>query len=322
MPGTDLRATVVVCTCNRSRLLVEACESALAVDFPAQAWELVIVDNRSTDDTLAIAHDVGARHPGRVRVIEELEVGLSAARNAGIAVARGEIVAFLDDDAYPDPTWLRALDRAFEDPNVLAAGGPVTPRYEGSLPDWLTEPYLPYLTVWDLGTEPQSLRYNEYPRGANVAFRRQVFERFGGFSTHLGRKGKTLLSGEETEICLRVERDGGVIRYVPDAGVDHRVHAERITHDWMLARFGAQGRTEAIIDWMHAGLHGLWLGAKRLKSFARNAHQHEGAEAAFAARCHDVAWRAYVSSALRCPMFVRRYRPPRPTPPWVPAVPA
>ena len=265
MSPTALRATVVVCTCNRSRMLVEACESALAVDFPADRWELVIVDNRSTDDTLQVAHDIGARHPGRVRVIEELEVGLSAARNAGIAVARGEIVAFLDDDAYPEPSWLAALDRTFADPAVQAAGGPVTPRYAGSLPDWLTGPYLPYLTVWHPGPEPLALHYNEYPRGANVAFRREAFERFGGFSTHLGRKGKTLLSGEETEICLRIERDGGEIRYVPDAGVDHRVHAERITRDWMLARFGAQGRTEAIIDWMHAGFRGLRQRAGRAK---------------------------------------------------------
>jgi GT2 family glycosyltransferase len=227
MSPSSPRTTVAVCTRNRSRSLLDACEATLAVDPPDGGWELLIVDNRSTDDTAEVARELAAREP-RVRVEVEPEIGLSAARNAGFRHARGELVVYVDDDAYPEPGWLRALVAAFDREGVLAAGGPVAPRFEGELPGWLGERFLPYLTVWDLGPEPIELTYNEYPRGANMAFHRDVFDRFGGFSTQLGRKGRSLLSCEETELCLRIERGGGKVLYVPEARVEHSVDAGRI----------------------------------------------------------------------------------------------
>lgn len=302
-------ATVVVCTRNRSRRLADACEAMLAMDYPPERWHLLIVDNRSTDDTLEVARELARLHPGRVEVIEEPELGLSAARNAGIRAATGDLVAFLDDDAFPPPGWLKAIAGALARRNVYAAGGPVIPRFEGELPDWFRGRFLPYLSAWDRGGETAFLTYNEYPRGTNVAFRRDAFERFGDFSTDLGRKGGSLLSGEEVELCLRIERGGGQILYVPEAGVEHVVDAGRVSREWLVRRFGAQGRSEAIINWRHGGFAGIVAGFGLHARNAAAGWRDRRRDGEVVAACHRGAFLGYLDGALRAIFTVRRYRP-------------
>ncbi len=236
----------------------------LEMEAPNLDWELLIVDNNSTDDTLQLARGLEKANPERVRVMVEKEVGLSATRNAGIRAARGRILAFLDDDAFPAKDWVSGIAEALAHPRVLCAGGPVEPLFQGELPDWMDDRFLPYLTVWDKGPEILPLTYNEYPRGANIAYRAEAFERFGPFSPHLGRKGRSLTSCEEIEHCLRIERGGGQIVYTPAARIRHWVDASRITPEWMVNRFAAQGRSEAIIHYQHAGHPGLRKGTAGL----------------------------------------------------------
>lgn len=309
-PMESPHISVIVCTRNRSQLLVEALEAILAVEDPGSPWELLIIDNSSTDDTLTIAQGFASRHP-HVRVEVEAELGLSAARNAGVRLAQGEQLVFVDDDAFPEPGWLLDLVDALEGEEVLAAGGPVDPLFEGQLPAWFDASYMPYITVWDLGEERIELAYNEYPRGANMAFRRQAFERFGGFSHHLGRRGRSLLSCEETELCLRIERGGGKVVYTPGARVDHKVKADRITEKWLLDRFAAQGRSEAIVDWQHGSWAGLRWGSARFRRNAANAAHAaaEGQSTSLLAACQQRASKAYLWSALLCPFTIPRYSP-------------
>ncbi len=309
MHENGMAASVVVCTRNRSGLLADACAAILEVHAPPLGWEVVIIDNASTDDTRHVAESVRERAPDLVRVVEEPTVGLSSARNRGIAEARGAVVAFIDDDAYPDPRWLTALVAALEEDVVVCAGGPVEPLFEGDLPPWFSGRYLPYLTVWDLGETPIDLRYNEYPRGANMAFDRSAFERFGGFSTHLGRKAGSLLSCEETELCLRFERGGQRTVYVPAARVRHTTPAGRITPEWMERRFGAQGRSEAIIDWMHGGFHGLLRGWRAHSARATAAAREHTDGGELHARCQRRALAGYRTGMITVPLTVPRYRP-------------
>ncbi len=317
-----LDATVVICTRNRAGLLAETVEAALAIEYPADRWELLIVDNASSDSTLGLARALRAGRAQHVRALVEPEVGLSAARNAGVRHGRGRIVAFLDDDASPEPRWLAALVEALEAERAQAAGGPVEALFDGPYPPWFSACFLPYLAVWNLGPHPTDLRYNEYPRGVNMAFRREAFERFGFFSRHLGRKLGSLLSCEEIEICLRIERAGGRILYVPGARVRHRVAPARLTPGWLAARFAAQGRSEAIIDWRHAGLRGLAIGLRRA---ARNALRPEGRLSAadgVLRRCRRSALRGYLGGLLTAPLSVPRYRPAPavgPLSPWLPS---
>jgi glycosyltransferase involved in cell wall biosynthesis len=304
-------ASVVVCTRNRSQSLREACAALLALDYPPSRWELLLVDNASTDDTLDVACDVARSRSDLVRVIQEARVGLSEARNAGVRAACGELIAFADDDAFPTPGWLRALVDALGPGDALVAGGPVEPIFEGELPPWFSDLYLPYLAVWDRGAEPHTLSYNNYPRGNNIAFRREVFERFGQFSPHLGRAGRSLLSCEETELCLRVERGGGRILYVPEARIQHKTVAARLTPRWLARRFFAQGRSEAILDWQHAGWPGLYRSWARALRNAREAARRRllQPDGAIFARCQRHALAGYTSGALTAPMSVPRYRP-------------
>lgn len=306
--------SVIVCTRNRSSILADACRAILAVEAPEPPWELLIVDNGSTDDSLEIARRLVAENP-RVRLVEEPELGLSAARNTGIAQAHGELLVFVDDDAFPDPGWLREIVNAFADPTVDCAGGPIDPLIEGELPEWFNDRYLPYLSAWDLGDQTVPLAYNEYPRGTNVAYRRSAIERVGDFRLDLGRRGSSLRSCEETELCLRIERTGGKILYLPGARVGHRVAAGRLSRDWLVDRFGAQGTSEAIIDWAHAGLPGLRRGYRKFRTNAEKAEQippgsaAEQADGELFRRCQRHAFRCYLRSALLCPLRVRRWRP-------------
>lgn len=306
-------ATVVVCTRNRGGELAAAL-ATLTGHAALADWELLVVDNASSDDTAAIGRSLAARHPKGVRLTVEPTLGLSAARNCGVRLARGEIVVFLDDDAEPLPGWLDAYVDALREPDVLAAGGPVEPVFSGPLPVWLDDRFLPYLSVWDRGSEPHDLAYNELPRGTNMAFRREAFELVGGFDRRLGRSGRSLRSCEETELGLRLERCGGRIVYVPGAGVRHRVDASRLTPRWMAARFAAQGFSEAIVDWKHFGLEGLrrgWSAAGQALGRARQEGAMGGEAARVAVVCVRAAHAAYGRGAIYAALRVERWSPPQ-----------
>lgn len=305
-----MRATVVICTRNRSSLLGEVGRAVLDQRLTRGDWELLVVDNASTDGTTEIARSTVDVAPERARLVIEEEVGLSAARNRGFREAHGELVVFLDDDAFPELGWLERLVEALDAPDgPMCAGGAVHPLFQGQLPPWFRARFLPYLTVWDLGPEPIELHYNEYPRGANVAYRREVYERYGGFSTALGRKGKSLLSCEEIELCLRIERDGRSIVYVPDAAVRHVTPTDRITPHWLQRRFAAQGASEAIVNWMHGGWRAVRVGLGAYRRHAREAARQRRWVGAEYVRCQLWAYGGYLMGIPRAVLHTRRYRP-------------
>ena len=117
----------------------------------------------------------------------------------------------------------------------------------------------------------------------------------------------SLLSCEETELCLRIERGGGRVVYTPNAKVEHHVDASRITERWMVDRFGAQGRSEAILDWQHGGFAGLRWGYNRARRHLEAVRQNPSGP--LHVRCQEAAFKAYRWSALRCPLRIPRYRP-------------
>lgn len=304
-----LDVSIVICTQNRSALLAETLQSLLDLPEVAPSWEIVVVDNASTDDTFEVARSFESRFADRLRLIREDELGLSAARNRGIRDSKGRVLIFLDDDAFPAPDWLSSLHSVFQRERVYAAGGPVEPLFRSSLPDWFSDRFLPYLTVWDLGPESLQLRYNEYPRGASMAFRREVFERFGLFSTELGRKPGSLLSCEEIELCLRIERSGAEIVYVPGARVLHIVEGERIDRQWLIARFRAQGASEAVVEWQHAGIRGLRIGLRRSIRRALLTRESSESDPGLIRRCERATAIGYMTESLKAPWRIPRYRP-------------
>ncbi|MCI0545825.1 MAG: glycosyltransferase [Candidatus Rokubacteria bacterium] len=260
------RASAILCTHNGAARIEETLEALIRQDLPPDAFEILVVDNASSDATPEVLRRAGARHPGRIRVVREPVLGLSQARNRAIRESRGGVIAFSDDDARPSPRWLRALVETCERPEVGCAGGPV--QTEGELPSWIAPPFLLYLAAFDKGRNTVELSYDEYPRGVNIAFPRRSFQEVGLFSTALGRKGRSLLSYEEIELCYRLERRGRRILYVPEADVTHVIHASRLTVDWFKRRFYWQGKSVAYFDLIH---HGRRFAMARLKEHCRAA---------------------------------------------------
>jgi glycosyltransferase involved in cell wall biosynthesis len=252
--------TVVICTHNRAAVVVRAVEQAL-VEARAGDAEVLVVDNASTDETPALLASLARRHAPLLRVVREPQLGLSVARNRALVEARGELAAFLDDDAVPRPGWLAALCAPYRAPQVAAVGGRIRLHFPTPPPAWLTPPLHAAFSAFDAGDEPRQLRYghDDYPYGANVSFRVARARAAGGFCTRLGPLGRVELVHDETDLCYRLEQEGGEIRYAPDAIVDHWVLPERLAPERVLQRYALGGRSAAIFILRNRGrLRALW----------------------------------------------------------------
>jgi len=241
-----MNITVILCTYNRAASLGAALDSVLASLMPSGvAWELLVVDNNSKDNTRAIVTDYIARFPDRVRYLCETKQGLSNARNAGIQNARGEVIAFMDDDVTLDPNWLQLLTSHLLDGSHSGAGGRVRPPKDFVAPDWLTldggrMDASGVLALFDAGDQPGELQ--KPPFGANMAFRREMFEKHGNFRADLGRCGDDLIGNEDTEFGNRLLAAGERLRYEPEAVVYHPVSPDRLNQKYFLAWWFAYGR--------------------------------------------------------------------------------
>ncbi len=265
-----LTASVVIPTRNR-RATLEALLARIAPQAATAGAEVVVVDNGSTDGTReALA---GLEAEGRLRVVMEAVPGVSRARNAGARAARGEVAAFIDDDALPSDGWLAALLAPFANPRVACAGGRVRLRFAGALPGWWDAALAPYLAAYDLGPEPADLGgrpWYDSPRGLNLAVRREALLAAGGFNPRLGRRADHSRVGEESDLCLRLLARGWEIRYVPGAAVEHLVDPARLHPRWFFERAFWTGWSEAMIGLAHRRLRkvaGLLRWHYRLRAF-------------------------------------------------------
>jgi GT2 family glycosyltransferase len=241
-----MTTSVIIATYNRAPLLDECLAHLGRQPFEA-GDEVLVVDNGSTDDTSGVVAGHQPRFPVPLRLLTETRPGKSIAIAAALEVACGDILAFTDEDAIR-----RALaDDAGSAPVVLV-GGRVKPRWESTPPFWLElgRGYGRFgapLALLDYGSEPIDLG----PRtllGANMAIRRDVVQRLGGFASHLGKLRGTLLSGEDHELCRRVQRAGFRARYCPDAVVAHWVPRKRMRVGYFLKWFFWSGITNAELE--------------------------------------------------------------------------
>lgn len=243
----ELELSVVLCTHNRAHLLPEVINSLFTQSLEPDRFEILVIDNGSIDDT---RHRVSclSEQISNLRYEHEAVTGLSFARNCGIERAAGRILCFIDDDAIADPKWLENILRDFQKTSSMCAlGGPVLLEWpSGHRPDWIPSRLESYYSQINLGSEKRELSPPEYPFGTNMAVRRSCALAAGGFNTSLGRRGKSLMSGEERDFFLRLQRDGCVVAYSPDIVVTHRVQRERVSRTWLMKRIFAQGRFVAL----------------------------------------------------------------------------
>jgi glycosyltransferase involved in cell wall biosynthesis len=243
--------SVIVCTYNRSAALKRTLSSLDGMSVPDRIrWELIIVNNNSTDETLKVVSDFAELSPIGVRCVLEMAQGLSHARNRGIQEAKGDLIVFTDDDITVDRFWLGELIEAFESGDAIAAGGKVIPQWSSPKPKWFYQdrPYSLNLLLahFDLGDEVSETSVS--PCGANMAFRRTAFIKYGLFRTDLGRYKDTLISGEDTEFFARLLAAGEKIAYSSKAIVYHPVPRERTEKHYAESFFFHGGRTQFRVD--------------------------------------------------------------------------
>jgi glucosyl-dolichyl phosphate glucuronosyltransferase len=236
--------SVVVCAYTDRRWddLRAAVASVHAQTVPA--LEVIV----SVDHNPALRERI-RRHLADVVVVDNQQrQGLSGARNAGLAVAKGDVVAFLDDDATAAPDWLERLAAGYAAPDVLGVGGAIEPVWSTNRPRCFPEEF-----DWVVGCTYRGMPVMQAPVrnliGANMSIRRSVLNSVGGFRCDIGRIGTRPLGCEETELCIRSRRrwPNGRFLYDPSARVRHRVPASRASWRYFHARCYAEGLSKALV---------------------------------------------------------------------------
>lgn len=200
------------------------------------------------DHNPALAQRAKESWPDVVVVENTSKRGISASRNVGIAAAKAEIIAFLDDDALAAPTWLASMLRVYDDELPLAVGGDVQPLWQGGRPSWFPREF-----DWVVGCGYRGLPVRKAPVrnviGTNMSFRKEVLELLGGFDTELGRVDSIPVGCDETELCIRARErwPSGRILYDPRIRVTHRVSHKRGTVRYFVSRCYGEGRSKAVV---------------------------------------------------------------------------
>src|SRR6266850_717375 len=254
----DNLATVLICTWNRSTLLDETLASVAHLNVPTGVrWEVVVVDNNSTDNTRHVVERRAPTFPTALRYLFEPRQGKSFGMNTGLRESRSPIIAFTDDDVRVCPEWLAVLWTAFRsDPDVAYVGGPVDPIWEAPCPAWFerTDKILwGPLALLDYGAEPFLFEERrKIPLGANFAIRRALVERIGGFDPSLGRNSDRVLLGQELPEFFARGREAGVHgRYLPEMRVQHHVQAGRLRPEYVRRWWYGKGISRARMETAH-----------------------------------------------------------------------
>jgi len=254
--------SVILGTYNRAASLQTTLDtfSKLVVP-PSVAWELLVVDNNSTDATRKVVERFAVTASFPVRCIFEKRQGKSAALNAGLAEAQGDIVAFTDDDVLLHPDWLSKLKQSFDDFDCAGVAGRIVPQWNHAKPDWLEMEGQFAVVHFDLGDEIREVKVP--PLGANSAFRKDVFKKYGLFRLDLGpNESRHTVTCEDTEFGERLIRGGEKIVYCPGAIIYHPVDPKRTTKRYFVSWYYYNGVSMT----RTAGLpkHGVfWFGVPR-----------------------------------------------------------
>jgi glycosyltransferase involved in cell wall biosynthesis len=232
--------SVCLYTHNRADLLAQALESISNQALPPDQFEIIVVDNHSTDGTRRVVEDYSRRFTNLSYHYEE-QLGSASARNRGWREAKGEYIGFIDDDGKAPPEWLSVAARVVRQQGPDLFGGPIYPFYDMPKPGWFKDTYGTF-TV--LGESRYLTSADEYLSGSNLFARRSLLEEVGGFEPSFGMYGRRIGYGEETVLIRRVRQrfPAGKIYYAADLSNYHLVRQEKMSFNWQLRHRFAQGR--------------------------------------------------------------------------------
>lgn len=260
--NTTQSISVIIRTYTEARwdYLVSSVTSVQQQSLPP--LEIVLV----VDHNQALLERVRARFPDTTIVENHEPQGSSGAWNSGIAAARGDILAFLDDDAIAAPDWLEQLSKPYIDPSVVGVGGLIDPLWLSGKPAWFPEEF-----QWVVGCSyrglPEAIGPVRNLIGCNMSFRREVFDHFGGFRKGMGHVGGKPIGCDETELCIRVRQNWPHKIYLhnPYATVKHQIPANRTRWSYFLSRCYLEGCSKALVAHYVGSKDGL--AAERKYSF-------------------------------------------------------
>lgn len=228
--------SIVIGTLDRCELLGRAIRSILDQGCDPRSFEIIVVDNGSKDRTREVVEAIMAG-TNNVRYVLEPRLGLSIARNRGIAESRGPIIGFFDDDGTAEPGWLAKMLGLFrQEPDIGAAGGLIKVAWPERQPDWMPMALQGYYAGCDYGSSRRYLDFPQYPYGPNMMIRRSLLDAIGGFNEQVGPKGQNIMSAGELDLFQRLYERPIKVIYEPAAVVHHWVPAERATRAWLLRR--------------------------------------------------------------------------------------
>ena len=245
---TPMTFSVVIATYNRA-VDLRATLDSLAGLRPRGDWEVIVVDNNSTDATRQAVESAAARFPAPLRYVFEREQGRSPALNAGIRLARGAIIVTTDDDVRVEPEWLDRAAEGLERLHCDYVGGRVLPIWGGKPPLWLPNrggKQWAVIALLDYGPHPLEFGAR-VPLGVNMAFRREAFDRAGLLDPNTGRRAGTLLGQEVREWCMRARAAGLRGFYVPELAVRHIIPASRLRKAYFRRWFYWRGISRAML---------------------------------------------------------------------------
>jgi len=245
MTTTELHQGIEVCICTHNRIdYLKRCLEALMPQLVPGVSLLTVVDNNSSDGTQEYVLSIAGENK-LIRYVSESQQGLSHARNRGWKEASYEWVFYLDDDCLPPAGIIdAALQLIDKYKSFDAIGGPITPIFTDTVPDWLPAGFghfnMPYLKVTTIDTG--------FIRGGCLMVKRVVLENLGGFNPELGVRGKELHYGEEIELQVKMRREGFTIGYAPSLHTDHFVRTDKLSMSWVLRSEYARRRDKMFFD--------------------------------------------------------------------------
>lgn len=240
--------SIIVCTYNRDAYIYRALEHVAKNRFPYEDYEILLIDNNSTDKTQSECERFQHDYPqAPYRYIAESEQGLSNARNRGIREAQGEWLIFIDDDAFMHDDYLSNLAQYLQQyPHSKSFGGRIDPLYEsGEEPAWMNPWMYSIISAIDMGPEVKPFSKN-YPIGANMGFHKDCLKVVGHFNPKLGRSKKNLIGGEEKELFGKIKEAGMPVYYFPKVIVQHVIPENRTTLDYVRRVGDGIGKSERI----------------------------------------------------------------------------
>ncbi len=231
-----IKISVVVCTYNRANLLQKCLRSLVNQTLNKNLFEVIIIDNKSTDSTIKVAQNFASKHIN-FRLFQEDKQGLSHARNLGYKKARGKYVAYIDDDGKADKNWTKRIVEAFENilPHPSAVGGKIIPYYLSKKPEW-------FLDIYEIRTWGERKGFLELPRaqfgfpGSNMAMQKSLLKKYGGFPLDYGMKGKKVWLGEEVVLFTKIFKEKPYFWYDSKIKIEHLVPKCKMTLKYRLKR--------------------------------------------------------------------------------------